>query len=50
MVEKRLMLREEIHVRQNATTQSVELPVTLRRQRATVERDDNPVKADEEEI
>jgi stress response protein YsnF len=40
VVEKRLVLREEIHIRQTTTTQSVEVPVELRRQHAVVERDD----------
>lgn len=37
-VEKRLVLKEELHIRRHATTETVEMPVTLRRQRATVER------------
>lgn len=50
VIEKRLMLREEIHVRQITTTQSVELPVTLRQQHAVVERDELPTNPSEEEI
>ena len=38
VVEKRLMLVEEIRIRKIATTEEVEIPVTLRKQRATVER------------
>ncbi len=38
VVEKRLVLKEEIHVRHTTMGQDVEVPVTLRRQRATVER------------
>ena len=40
VVEKRLNLREEIHVRRRATRETVETPVTLRRQHAVVERID----------
>jgi uncharacterized protein (TIGR02271 family) len=38
VVEKRLVLKEEIHIRRRPTRESVEVPVTLRRQRAQVER------------
>lgn len=38
VVEKRLMLKEELHIRQRTETIAVEQPVTLRRQRVTVER------------
>jgi stress response protein YsnF len=37
-VEKRLVLKEEIHIRHTASGEDVEVPVTLRRQRAVVER------------
>lgn len=50
VVEKRLVLREEIHIRQIKTTQSFELPVSLRKQRAVIERDDVPETPSEEEI
>jgi uncharacterized protein (TIGR02271 family) len=40
VVEKRLMLVEEIHIRRVATTEDVTIPVELRKQRATIERDD----------
>jgi len=40
VVEKRLVLREEIHLRQTTTSQSVEVPVSLRKQHAVIERDD----------
>lgn len=40
VVEKRLMLVEEIHIRRVATTEDVSIPVELRKQRATIERDD----------
>lgn len=38
VVEKRLMLKEELHLRHRTETKTVEQPVTLRRQRATVDR------------
>ena len=40
VVEKRLMLVEEIHIRRVATTEDVTIPVELRKQRASIERDD----------
>ncbi|MCJ2118441.1 YsnF/AvaK domain-containing protein [Methylobacterium sp. J-001] len=38
VVEKRLVLREEVHVRQTTAGEGVEMPVTLRRQHAVIER------------
>ena len=38
VVEKRLMLKEELHIRTRTETTTIEQPVTLRRQRATVDR------------
>ena len=38
VVEKRLVLKEELHVRKRRTTETVEIPVELRKQRALVER------------
>ena len=38
VVEKRLVLKEELHITQHLTTETVEVPVDLRRQRAVVER------------
>lgn len=38
VVEKRLFLTEEVHIRRVRSTEAVELPVTLRRQHAVVER------------
>lgn len=38
VVEKRLVLREELHLRRTASLDRVEQPVTLRRQEASVER------------
>lgn len=50
VVEKRLVLREEIHLRQTTTSQSVEVPVSLRKQHAVIERDDVSEKSSEEEF
>jgi stress response protein YsnF len=41
VVEKRLVLKEELHIRRRAKTETVEVPVTLRKQRAVVERLDS---------
>jgi stress response protein YsnF len=38
VVEKRLVLKEELHIRRSVRTETVEVPVTLRKQRAVVER------------
>jgi stress response protein YsnF len=38
VVEKRLVLKEELHIRRQVETESVEVPVELRKQRAVVER------------
>jgi len=38
VVEKRLVLREEVHLRQTTMGQDLAVPVTLRKQRAVVER------------
>ena len=38
VVEKRLVLKEEVHIRRSTAGEEVEVPVTLRRQRAVVER------------
>lgn len=38
VVEKRLVLKEEVHVRRTTFGEDVEVPVTLRHQRAVVER------------
>jgi len=37
-VEKRLVLKEELHIRRQVKQENVEVPVTLRKQRAVVER------------
>jgi stress response protein YsnF len=39
VVEKRLVLKEELHIRRRVDTESVEVPVTLRKQRAIIERE-----------
>lgn len=41
VVEKRLLLREELHILRDTTTETVDVPVTLRKQRAVVERTDS---------
>lgn len=38
VVEKKLVLKEELHIRKRTTADTVEMPVTLRRQVADVER------------
>jgi uncharacterized protein (TIGR02271 family) len=38
IVEKRLVLKEEVHIRKLATTEDVEIPVELRKQHAVIER------------
>lgn len=38
VVEKRLVLKEELHLRQTSSVEDVEVPVTVRRQHAVVER------------
>ena len=42
VVERRLMLREELHIRKNRRTVEVEQPVTLRSEEAVVERVTTP--------
>jgi uncharacterized protein (TIGR02271 family) len=39
VVEKRLVLKREIRIRKRTTSQTVEIPVSLRKQRAKVERE-----------
>ena len=39
VVRKQLVLKEELHIRQRVETEAVEVPVTLRKQRAIVERE-----------
>ncbi len=40
VIEKRFVLKEELHIRRRASTETVELPITLRKQRAVVKRTD----------
>ena len=49
VVEKALVLVEEIHVRRRTASETVEIPVTLRRESATVERDSSDVSAENSE-
>jgi len=37
VVEKRLVLKEELHIRRRIETETVEVPVILRKQRAIIE-------------
>jgi stress response protein YsnF len=49
-VEKRLVLKEELHLRRQPTKETVALPVTLKKQRAVVERvaeETNPTESKE---
>jgi len=52
VVEKRLVLKEELHIRRHVTHENVEVPVTLRRQRGVVEHvaADGQIRKDEEVI
>ena len=52
VVEKRLVLKEEIHLTRRVTTDTAEMPLTLRRQRAVVERVDaaGPTSASEDHL
>jgi uncharacterized protein (TIGR02271 family) len=45
VVEKRLVLKEELHIRKQVATENVEVPVELRKQRAVVER--TPIDEDD---
>jgi uncharacterized protein (TIGR02271 family) len=47
VVEKRLVLKEEIHIRRLVTTEDVEVPIALKKQRALVERINPDTKEDE---
>jgi uncharacterized protein (TIGR02271 family) len=52
VVEKRLVLKEELHIRKRVTQEAVEVPVTLRKERAVVERvaGDGRITTEGEEI
>lgn len=49
-MEKRLVLKEELHIRRTSQTEVVEVPVTLRKQRTVVERQAPHISPSEEEI
>lgn len=38
VIEKRLRLTEELHIRRRETEENIEIPITLRRQRAEIDR------------
>jgi stress response protein YsnF len=47
VVETRLVLKEEVHIRRTSTKEFVEQPVTLRKQRAVVEEIDGDGQAEQ---
>ena len=49
-VEKRLVLKEELHIRRRVSTETVQVPVVLRKERAVVERvpPEGDIPSDEE--
>lgn len=49
VVEKRLVLKEELHIRRRVSAETVELPITLRKQRAIIEREVSDSAAIDEE-
>jgi len=49
VVEKRLVLREELHVRRTVLQRTVEEPVSLREQRVVIERADGETQPSEED-
>jgi uncharacterized protein (TIGR02271 family) len=49
VVEKRLVLKEELHIRRQVINEQVDVPVTLRKQRAIVERIDSDGNTETEE-
>lgn len=50
VVEKRLVLREELHVRRTVSQQTVQTPVTLRKQHAVIEREGGETDVNEEDL
>lgn len=38
VIEKRLLLKEELHIEQHTTRENVEIPISVRKQRAVIER------------
>jgi stress response protein YsnF len=49
VVEKRLVLKEELHIRRQTRIEEVEMPVEVRRQKAIVERIDTDGKSSDQE-
>jgi len=49
VVEKRLVLKEELHLRRSVSSEHVELPITLRKQRAVIQRSETDQPNFEEE-
>jgi stress response protein YsnF len=49
VIEKRLMLKEELHIRRRVATEAVQVPVTLHKQRAIVERETSEGMSSNEE-
>lgn len=49
VIEKRLVLLEEIHIRQTTASETVEVPVTLRKQHAVVDREPSASNPNQEE-
>lgn len=50
VVEKRLVLKEELHIRRQISSETVEVPVALRKERAVVERIDQAFPSNDTEI
>ena len=51
VIEKRLILKEELHVRRTRGQETIEVPVTLRRQEVMIERDPaTPMKTEETDM
>jgi stress response protein YsnF len=48
VVEKRLLVKEELHIRRKTSTEEVEVPVSVRKQRAVIERIDPKGQTTEE--
>jgi stress response protein YsnF len=49
IVEKRLVLKEEVHIRRQTRTEEVEMPVEVRRQKAVVDRIDSEGRSSDQE-
>lgn len=48
VVEKRLVLKEELHIKRRHTTESVEIPVSVKKQKAVISREDGAEPTEEE--